>query len=98
MRELNAADLAEIEQLAERDAGEHCRGPVLALVVEVRRLRRKGFEVWGAPGSNPGNVKRWRKGLLAHGGKGIILTTWTKCDCAHRKKLLETVRQCGALL
>jgi hypothetical protein len=37
--ELTAPDLEEIEALAERDAGEHCRGPLLALVAEVRRLR-----------------------------------------------------------
>jgi hypothetical protein len=36
---LTAADLAEVEALAESDDGEPCRGPLLALVAEVRRLR-----------------------------------------------------------
>ena len=37
--QLTVTDLAEIEELAEGDAGEHCRGALLALVGEVRRLR-----------------------------------------------------------
>ena len=37
---LTAADLDEIEQLAASDAADGCRDPLLALVAEVRRLRR----------------------------------------------------------
>ena len=36
---LTEAELAEIERLARASAGEPCRGPLLALVGEVRRLR-----------------------------------------------------------
>jgi len=61
----------------------------------VKRLVSEGFEVWAAPGGDPENVKRWRRALLAHGGKGIVLTSWTKCDRNHRKRLLETIRTCG---
>ena len=37
---LTEAELAEIERLAREDTGEPYRGPLLALVDEVRRLRR----------------------------------------------------------
>ena len=36
---LTEADLAEIERMARDNAGEPYRGPLLALVGEVRRLR-----------------------------------------------------------
>ncbi len=36
---LTDAELAEIECLAREDSGERYRGPLLALVDEVRRLR-----------------------------------------------------------
>ena len=36
---LTEHELAEIERMARENAGEPCRGPLLALVSEVRRLR-----------------------------------------------------------
>ncbi len=39
MKTLTEAELAEIERLARENAGEQYRGPLLALVGEVRRLR-----------------------------------------------------------
>ena len=36
---LTEAELAEIERMARENAGESYRGPLLALVGEVRRLR-----------------------------------------------------------
>ncbi len=46
---LTEAELAEIERLARENAGEPYRGPLLALVGEVRRLREVmlGREVTG---------------------------------------------------
>ena len=44
MAPLSDNDRAEIEALAQRDAGEHCKGPLLALVTEVRRLRKLVLE------------------------------------------------------
>ena len=41
MPELTLEDLAEIEALAKSDVGEPCRGALLVLVEEVRRLRRE---------------------------------------------------------
>ena len=44
---LTEPDLDEIERMARENAGEPYRGPLLALVEEVRRLRRValGMEV-----------------------------------------------------
>ena len=36
---LTEAELEEIERMARENIGEPCRGPLLALVGEVRRLR-----------------------------------------------------------
>ena len=36
---LTEHELEEIERMARENAGEPCRGPLLALVAEVRRLR-----------------------------------------------------------
>ena len=38
-RNLTEPDLDEIERMARENIGEPCRGPLLALVNEVRRLR-----------------------------------------------------------
>ena len=52
---LSDADLAEIERLARENAGEPYRGPLLALVDEVRRLRSvvssSGLVSCNGPGS-----------------------------------------------
>ena len=40
MKPLSESDLDEIERMAQENAGEPYRGPLLALVGEVRRLRR----------------------------------------------------------
>ena len=53
MPELSAADLAEIEALAQRKVGEHCRGALLALVGEVRRLRASGFPIAAGGDKHP---------------------------------------------
>ncbi len=64
---------------------------------EVRRLRRKGFEVWGAPGHNAESVRGWRDALLRYGGTGILLTAWTPCRPGNRSRLLKTIRKFGPL-
>ena len=46
-RPLSESDLAEIEDLAKANAAETYRGPLLALVAEVRRLR--GIVLEGRP-------------------------------------------------
>lgn len=54
----------------------------------IARLRRKGFEVWGCPGTSSwnclfprvdnaeGNVARWAEAGRAHGAKGLLNTDW----------------------
>ena len=49
MPELTLEELAEIEALAKSDAGEPCRGALLALVEEVRRLRQEGVKLEAVP-------------------------------------------------
>ena len=61
----------------------------------VRRLARKGFEVWGAPGRDVRQVRDWRQTLLRYGGKGILLTQWIPCRPGNRKALLELIGTCG---
>ena len=39
VKPLTEAELDEIERMARTNIGEPCRGPLLALVDEVRRLR-----------------------------------------------------------
>ena len=47
---LSESELDEIERLARTDVAEAYRGPLLALVDEVRRLRpRSGVNPHGAP-------------------------------------------------
>ena len=63
----------------------------------IRRLARKGFDVWGAPGGTEEHVRAWRDALLRIGGKGILLTRWIPCRPGNRKGLLSMVRDLGPL-
>ena len=44
MKPLTETEIEEIERMARENTGEPYRGPLLALVDEVRRLRRIVFE------------------------------------------------------
>jgi hypothetical protein len=61
----------------------------------IRRLTRKGFHVWGAPGRDPEQVAAWRDAILRYGGTGMLLTNWAPCRPGNRKSLLSTVRDLG---
>ena len=61
----------------------------------VRRLKKQGFTVWGAPGKDAEQVKLWRKALLAENGDGLLMTNWRKCDKAHRDELMSTLDKVG---
>ena len=63
----------------------------------VRRLVRKGFDVWGAPGGSAEHVRAWRDALLRLGGTGILLTRWAPCRPGNRTRLLGLVRDLGPL-
>jgi hypothetical protein len=58
----------------------------------VKRLGRRGFEVWGAPGRTLAQARAWRRAILANGGKGLLLTWWVKCSKRNRRGLLKLVR------
>lgn len=61
------------------------------------RIRNEGFDVWGAPGDDPQQIKDMRDRLLKVGGSGMVLTRWTPCTPANREKLLDRIRLCGPL-
>lgn len=64
----------------------------------LRRVKGRGFELWGAPGSSEQNVKAFRDALLQIGGTGLIITTWTATRPRNRDRLLEAVRTAGDVL
>ena len=62
----------------------------------IKRLRREGFELWGAPGwRQRKETIRFRDAVLAAGGKGLLMTMWIPCRPANRRKMLEAIRQMG---
>ncbi len=61
----------------------------------VRRVAKKGFEVWAAPGANVDSIRGWRRAVLREGGSGLLMTRWIKCDHANRKLLVDLVRALG---
>jgi hypothetical protein len=63
----------------------------------VQRLRRRGFEVWGAPGVDPDNVRGWRDALLRYVGTGILLTRWIPCRPGNRATILSHIRTVGPI-
>ncbi len=63
----------------------------------VRRLTRKGFGVWGAPGRDPDHVGRWRDAIIRFGGTGMLLTMWAPCRPGNRSRLLKLIRTNGPL-
>ncbi len=63
----------------------------------VKRLIKQGFEVWAAPGRDPGQVKRWRETVLRHGARGMLMTMWIPCVEKNRSQLIGTIRESGSL-
>ncbi len=62
----------------------------------IRRVARREFEVWGAPGQHPpAMVAEFRKAVLGVGGKGLLMTTWRPVRRSTRKDFLAGVRRMG---
>jgi len=61
----------------------------------VRRIAKKGFEVWAAPGASARKVRDWRRAVASCGGSGLLMTRWIQCDPANRGRLLDMVRALG---
>lgn len=67
------------------------------LTDEIRRLTRKGFDVWGAPGRDPEQVRKWRDAILRYGGKGLLLTHWGLTRPGNRSRMLGLIRTLGPI-
>lgn len=63
----------------------------------VQRLVKQGFEVWGAPGRNPGQVSAWRDAILQSGGKGLLMVLWLPCHRSNRSKFFKLIEEIGPL-
>ncbi len=63
----------------------------------LQRIRDRGFDLWGAPGTDPQRVQEMRAGLLACGGSGLLLTRWIPCRPENRDSLLAHIRAIGPL-
>ncbi len=63
----------------------------------VQRLVKEGFDVWGAPGRDPQQVRAWKNNLLKLGGTGILLTRWIPCRPKNRKDILNLIRTNGPI-
>jgi hypothetical protein len=65
---------------------------------DIRRIRRAGFELWGAPGSrDPAQTAGFRDAVIASGGKGLLMTAWIPCRAANRKTLLDRIAAMGPI-
>ena len=91
---LTDADLDEIEDLARTDAAEAYRGPLLALVAEVRRLR--GIVLEGAqPGAKVED--RHSLGELRVGASPLLMgPPGSRANCGRRPLESERARRCPA--
>ncbi len=69
-----------------------------ALPDVIRRLSRKGFEVWGAPGWELEQVEEWKRDLLKYGATGMLLTKWVPCRPGNRRDILKLIRECGPVM
>jgi len=65
---------------------------------DIRRIRKQGFELWGAPGSrDPRVTARFRDAVIEAGGKGLLMTAWIPCRAANRKTLLDRIAAMGPI-
>lgn len=63
-----------------------------------RRIRRLGFNLWGAPGGDPKQVRGTVKALKQCGATGVLLTRWRPCIAANRKDLINHITKLAPLL
>jgi hypothetical protein len=63
---------------------------------EIRRIRSRGFELWGAPGrANPRQVSGFRDAVVRSGGSGLLMTSWRPCRRSTRADLLKAIHGLG---
>lgn len=64
----------------------------------IKRVRKQGFELWGAPGwRHPAQTTAFRDAVLRAGGKGLLMTTWMPCRGPNRRTLLRAMGQMGPI-
>jgi hypothetical protein len=65
---------------------------------EMKAIRRRGLELWGAPGARTQEqAQQFRDATLACGGTGLVMTHWKACIPANRKELIERITTFGPL-
>jgi hypothetical protein len=62
-----------------------------------RRIRRRGFELWVAPGWKDDQIAGMHAAALAAGAKGIVFTLWIPCQPRNRPRFLARIGQMAAL-
>jgi hypothetical protein len=63
----------------------------------VRRICERGFDLWGAPGGDPAQATAIRDAVLQHGGEGLLLTSWARCEQSTKARLLRSIRRMGPI-
>lgn len=61
----------------------------------IRRLIKRRFDVWAAPGPSIGHAVDCKEIVLDCKGKGILLTRWIPCRPKNRKELLNLIKTVG---
>ncbi len=64
----------------------------------LKRLRKRGFDCWIAPGGNPLRILQWKQALLKAGGSGMLFTQWIPCRPKFRSKILGYLNRLGSVL
>lgn len=95
LAQVHAKKCIDAEPLLPKDTVHVLWHYLKACPAHVKRLTDQGFSVWGAPGREPRLVKNWRRALVQHGGEGMMLTRWEKCDKDHEKELTELIKGCA---
>jgi len=62
-----------------------------------KRLRRRGFEVWVAPGWNPVQIAKMHAAAVRAGARGIVFTLWIPCRPGNRGRFLARIAQMAEL-
>ncbi len=64
----------------------------------IKRLRKEGFELWGAPGSrSTEGAAAFRDAVFRAGGKGLLMTMWIPCRAGSRRRILEAIHLMGPI-
>jgi len=65
--------------------------------IALSRIVNEGFDTWVAPSQNPAHVLQWKRAVLKHGAKGMIMTTWMPCRPANRSHMINLIQMVGPI-